>query len=61
VVLRKRRTSSCLASRWFTRIRERYDLKIFRGFFKKIVEMCFEAGSVRGEELFFDSAKVKAP
>jgi hypothetical protein len=36
-------------------------LETFRGFFEKIVEMCFEAGSVRGEELVFDSAKVKPP
>jgi transposase len=43
-----------------TRIRERYGLEIFRGFFEKIVEMCFEAGLVRGEELFFDSTKVNA-
>ena len=43
-----------------SRIRERYGLEIFRGFFEKIVEMCFEAGLVRGEELFFDSTKVKA-
>jgi hypothetical protein len=43
-----------------TRIRERYGLEIFRGFFERIVEMCFEAGLVRGEELYFDSTKVKA-
>ena len=43
-----------------TRIRERYGLETFRGFFERIVEMCFEAGLVRGEELFFDSTKVKA-
>src|SRR4051812_27647181 len=43
-----------------TRIRERYGLEIFRGFFEKIVEMCLEAGLVRGEELFFDSTKVRA-
>jgi transposase len=43
-----------------TRIRERYDLEIFRGFFERIVQLCFEAGLVRGEELFFDSTKVKA-
>jgi transposase len=43
-----------------TRIRERYGLEIFRGFFEKIVQMCFEAGLVRGEELFFDSTKVNA-
>src|SRR5215216_6550209 len=43
-----------------TRIRERYGLAIFRGFFESIVQMCFEAGLVRGEELFFDATKVKA-
>src|SRR5215218_10078590 len=43
-----------------TRIRERYGLEIFRGFFERIVQMCFEAGLVGGEELFFDSTKVKA-
>ncbi len=43
-----------------TRIRERYGLEIFRGFFERIVQMCLEAKLVRGEELFFDSTKVKA-
>ena len=43
-----------------TRIRERYGLEIFRTFFERIVEICFEAGLVRGKELFFDSTKVKA-
>jgi transposase len=43
-----------------TRFRERYGLETFRGFFERIVEMCVEAGLVRGEELFFDSTKVKA-
>jgi transposase len=43
-----------------TRIRERYGLETFRGFFERIVEICVEAGLVRGEELFFDSTKVKA-
>lgn len=43
-----------------TRIRERYGPEIFRGFFERIVEICVEAGLVRGEELFFDSTKVKA-
>jgi hypothetical protein len=61
VVLRKRRTSSCLPSRWFTRPRERYGLETFKGFFEKIVEMYFEARLVRGEELLFDSAEVKPP
>jgi transposase len=43
-----------------TNIRERYGLEIFRNFFEKIVEMCLEAGLVRGKELFFDSTKVEA-
>src|ERR671910_42810 len=43
-----------------TRIRERYGLEIFRNFFERIVEMCVEAGLVRGEELFIDSTKVEA-
>jgi transposase len=46
---------SCL-----TRTRERFGLEVFRWFFERIVEMCIEAGLVRGEELFFDSTKVKA-
>ncbi len=37
-----------------TKIRERYGLKIIRNFFERIVEMCFEAGLVRGKELFFE-------
>ncbi len=43
-----------------TRIRERYGLGIFRRFFDRIVEECFDAGLVRGEELFFDSTTIKA-
>src|ERR687883_671133 len=43
-----------------TRIRERYGLGIFRRFFERIVEECFEAGLVWGKELFFDSTKVEA-
>jgi transposase len=43
-----------------TCIRERYGLTVFRRFFERIVEMCFEAGLVRGEELFFDATKVEA-
>ncbi len=43
-----------------TRIRERYGLEVFRRFFERIVELCAEAGLVRGEELFFDSTTVKA-
>jgi len=43
-----------------TRIRERYGLQIFRRFFERIVEMCFETGLVRGRELYFDATKVEA-
>ena len=43
-----------------TRIRERYSLQIFRRFFERIVEMCFEAGLVQGRELYFDATKVEA-
>src|SRR3712207_2145574 len=43
-----------------TRIRERYGLKVFRRFFERIVEMCVEAGLVRGKELYFDATKIEA-
>ena len=43
-----------------TRIRERFGLAVFRRFFERIVEMCAEAGLVRGEDLFFDATKVEA-
>jgi transposase len=43
-----------------TRIRERYGLQVFRRFFERIVQKCLEAGLVWGEELFFDSTKVRA-
>jgi transposase len=43
-----------------TRIRERFGTEIFRRFFERIVEMCDEAGLVRGEELFVDATKVEA-
>ena len=43
-----------------TRLRERYGLGVFRGFFEKVVEMCAEAGLVRGKELYFDATKVDA-
>jgi transposase len=36
-----------------TRIRERYGLGIFRRFFERIVDMCFEAGLVWGKELYY--------
>lgn len=31
---------------------------MFRRFFERIVEMCAEAGLVRGKELYFDATKV---
>jgi transposase len=43
-----------------TKIRERYGVRMFRRFFERIVEMCFETGLVRGEELFIGSTKVEA-
>jgi IS5 family transposase len=43
-----------------TRIRKRYGLDIFRRFFERIVQICFEAGLVRGKDLFFDATKVRA-
>jgi transposase len=43
-----------------TKIRERYGIEVFRRFFEEIVELCVEAGLVWGEELYFDSPKVKA-
>ena len=43
-----------------TRIRERFGLEVFRRFFERIVEECFEAGLVWGEELFIDATKVEA-
>jgi transposase len=38
-----------------TRIRERFGLEVFRRFFERIVEECFEAELVWGEELFFST------
>jgi len=64
-----------LAHRWFigydldeevpdhsslSKIRERYGLDVFQQFFEHIVELCIEAGLVWGEELYFDSTKVRA-
>jgi hypothetical protein len=43
-----------------TRIRERFGLSVFRRFFERIVQECFAAGLVWGEELFLDSTKVEA-
>jgi len=43
-----------------TRTRERFGLSVFRRFFEQIVEMCAEAGLVRGKDLYFDATKVEA-
>ena len=43
-----------------TRIRERYDLEIFRRFFERVVEECFEAGLVWGKEQVRDDPDVGA-
>jgi hypothetical protein len=43
-----------------TYIRQRYGLEVFRRFFEEIVQLCIEAGLVRGKELYFDSTKVEA-
>ena len=43
-----------------TRIRQRLGLPTFQRFFAHIVELCRQAGLVRGEELIFDATKVRA-
>ena len=43
-----------------TRIRERFGLEVFRRFFERIVEECFDAGLVWGDEFLFDANKVEA-
>jgi transposase len=43
-----------------TKTRQRYGLEVFRRFFERIVEECFEAGLVWGKELYFDATKVEA-
>src|SRR5215217_3155173 len=43
-----------------TRIRKRYGLAVFRGFFAAIVEQCREAGLIRVKDLYFDATQVKA-
>ena len=35
-------------------------MEVFRRFFERIVEECFEAGLVWGKELYFDATKVEA-
>jgi transposase len=43
-----------------SKIRTRYGLAVFERFFEHIVERCFEAGLVWGEELYFDGTRVQA-
>ena len=43
-----------------TRIRARLGLSVFQRFFAQVVELCRDAGLVRGTELFFDATKVRA-
>lgn len=37
-----------------SKIRDRYGLEVFQGFFERIIELCIEAGLVWGKELYFD-------
>src|SRR3990170_2000238 len=43
-----------------SKIRSRYGLEAFHGFFERIVELYMEAGLVEGEELYLDATKVDA-
>lgn len=43
-----------------TRIRERYEVAIFRRFFEEVVDQCIAAGLVWGQELYIDSTDVDA-
>jgi len=43
-----------------TRIRDRYGLDCFRGFFEAVTEQCVRTGLVWGQELYVDSTKVEA-
>jgi transposase len=43
-----------------TRIRQRLGIAIFERFFEQVVDLCQEAGLVRGRELYFDATKVEA-
>jgi hypothetical protein len=43
-----------------TRIRSLLGLVAFTRFFERVVEVCQEAGLVRGKELLFDATKVRA-
>ena len=42
-----------------SKIRERYGLETFQYFFEHIVELCFAAGLIWGEELYIDATKVQ--
>ena len=42
------------------RIRQRLGVAIFERFFERIVDLCQEAGLVRGKVLYFDGTKVEA-
>ena len=43
-----------------TNIRDRYGFEVFQKFFEHIIELCIEAGLVKGKELYFDGTKVRA-
>src|SRR5215213_5053443 len=43
-----------------SRIRQRYGLAVFRRFLDTIVEQCFAAGLVWGEDLYIDATKIEA-
>ena len=43
-----------------TRIRQRLGLAVFERFFEHVVELCQQAGLIRGRELFFDATKIRA-
>jgi transposase len=43
-----------------TRLRTRLGVEVFQRFFERVVELCQQAGLVRGEELLFDAARVRA-
>jgi transposase len=43
-----------------TKIRTRYGIEVFRGFFEAVVEQCQQEALVWGRELYLDSTKVEA-
>jgi transposase len=43
-----------------TKVRQRLGVAVFRRFFEHVVELCQQAGLVRGKELFFDATRVRA-